>query len=70
MLRIRGSQQKGGTIATHPPTTLPQARICAASIPTTPAPIRTQIVTRVTGAGWETVQEVEVPKTQDVIDKE
>ena len=27
-------------------------------------------MTRLTGAGWETVEEVEVPKTQDGIDKE
>ena len=70
MPRKRGRQEKGGTDPSHPPTTTPQARIRAASPPATPAPKRTKTVTSVTGAGWETVEEVEVPKTQDEIDKE
>ena len=70
MPRKRGKQEKGGTDPSHTPTTPPQARIHAASPPATPAPKRIKTVTRVTGAGWETVEEVEVPKTKDEIDKE
>ena len=70
MPRKRGRQEKGGKDPSHPPTTPPQARIRAASPPATPAPQPTKTVTRATGAGWETVEEVEVPKIQDEIDKE
>ena len=66
-----GRQEKGGTDPSHPPTTPPQARIRAASLRATPAPKRTKTVIRITGNGWDGKQEeVEVPKTQDEIDRE
>ena len=71
MPRKRGRQDKGGTDPSHPPTTPPQVRICAASPPATPAPKQTKTVIRITGNGLEEKQEeVEVPKTHDEIDKE
>ena len=60
-----------GTDPTYPPTTPPQARIHAASPPATPAPKRRVTVIRITGNGWDGKQEVvEIPKTQDEIDRE
>ena len=70
MSRKQGRQGKWGTDSSHPPTTPPQARIRAASPRGTPVPQRTKSVTCVTGDGWETVEEVEVPKRQDKIDKQ